>query len=63
VCTGHCSNADRVLNTVHSIPWTGIYDSGVDMHIGFAFPASTTGSEFIMEWVVPVSEKVRDDGW
>jgi hypothetical protein len=48
---------------VHSIPWTGIYDSGVDMHIGFAFPASTTGSEFIMEWVVPVSEKVRDDGW
>jgi hypothetical protein len=29
------------------------------MHIGFAFPVSTTGSEFIMEWIVPVSEKVR----
>jgi cellobiose dehydrogenase (acceptor) len=39
------------------IPFTGIYDSEVDITLGFVFPSSTTGSEFIGELIVPIAQK------
>jgi cellobiose dehydrogenase (acceptor) len=39
------------------IPFTGIYDSEIDFHLGFLFPSSTTGTEFIGEFIAPVTQK------
>jgi cellobiose dehydrogenase (acceptor) len=39
------------------IPFHGIYDSAVDFHLGFLFPTSTTGTEFIGEFIVPISQQ------
>jgi cellobiose dehydrogenase (acceptor) len=39
------------------LPFSGVYDSAIDSHFGFLFPTSTTGSEFIGEWIVPLSQK------
>jgi cellobiose dehydrogenase (acceptor) len=39
------------------IPFTGIYDAAQDFHLGFVFPTSTTGTEFVGEFVAPISKK------
>jgi cellobiose dehydrogenase (acceptor) len=39
------------------IPFTGTYDASADLHLGFLFPAGTTGTEFIGEFVAPLARK------
>jgi cellobiose dehydrogenase (acceptor) len=38
------------------IPFTGLYDDTIDFTLGFSFPTSTTGDEFIGEFIVPVNQ-------
>jgi cellobiose dehydrogenase (acceptor) len=42
----------------NGIPFTGNYDPAPDVHVGFIFPSSTTGTEFVGELIVPISK-----GW
>jgi cellobiose dehydrogenase (acceptor) len=39
------------------IQFNGDYDAAQDFTFGLAFPASTTGDEFIGEMVVPIKQK------
>jgi cellobiose dehydrogenase (acceptor) len=39
------------------LPFTGIYDDTVKSTFGFLFPTSTTGTEFIGEFIVPTAQK------
>jgi cellobiose dehydrogenase (acceptor) len=39
------------------LPFSGLYDSQVDSTFGFLFPTSTTGTEFIGEFIVPITQK------
>jgi cellobiose dehydrogenase (acceptor) len=41
---------------INGIPFTGDYDPAQDFHVGFIFPSSTTGTEFVGELVVPISK-------
>jgi cellobiose dehydrogenase (acceptor) len=39
------------------LPFQGIYDEVIDSHFGWLFPTSTTGTEFIGEFIVPITQK------
>jgi hypothetical protein len=39
------------------ILFTGTSDANADLHLGFLFPAGTTGTEFIGEFVAPFARK------
>jgi hypothetical protein len=39
------------------VEFSGLYDADQGAEYGFVFPPSTTGGEFIGEWVIPVANK------
>jgi cellobiose dehydrogenase (acceptor) len=54
---GALAQQEVVYTDASGLPFSGLYDSQVDSTFGFLFPTSTTGTEFIGEFIVPVSQK------